>query len=121
MESFKASVNISLPTTIDRDAAIQRFEYTVEAAWKTAQRYLEIIEGISEGSPKGAVRRCREIGILSDESAVTALEMIDDRNLTVYTYNEGLAQKIYSHLPKYTHLIEAWLTNLEKRLSKDPS
>ncbi|WP_232796655.1 nucleotidyltransferase substrate binding protein [Kyrpidia spormannii] len=31
---------------IVRDAAIQRFEYTFEAAWKAAQLFLAVVEGM---------------------------------------------------------------------------
>lgn len=37
-----------------RDAAIQRFEYTFEAVWKAAQRFLLDVEGIQVASPKRA-------------------------------------------------------------------
>ena len=84
--SLKEILRKSPPSLIERDAAIQRFEYTVEAVWRAAQRHLEVIEGFSAGSPKAAIRMCREVGLLDDEQATRALEMVDDRNLTVHTY-----------------------------------
>jgi len=103
------------PSRVERDAAIQRFEYTCEAVWKTAQRYLLEIEGISVGSPKASIRASRDVGLLSDEQTVIGLEMIDDRNLTVHTYNEAVAEDIYSHLPQYADLLAVWLTAMEER------
>ena len=44
------------PTVIVRDAAIQRFEYTFEAVWKTGQEFLRRQEGLDVGSPKGVLR-----------------------------------------------------------------
>jgi len=38
-----------------------------------------------------------------------ALELVDDRNLTVHTYNEELAQRIFSHLNNYAGLMADWL------------
>lgn len=35
--SFKELANIAVPSVVERDAAIQRFEYTTEACWKAAQ------------------------------------------------------------------------------------
>ncbi len=116
--SFAEALQKPAATRIERDAAIQRFEYTVEALWRVAQRYLEIIEGLSAGSPKGAIRMCRETGLLDEEQTTMALEMIDDRNLTVHTYNEQLAQRIYSHLPRYETLVEAWLAKMESRVEQ---
>jgi nucleotidyltransferase substrate binding protein (TIGR01987 family) len=104
------------PSPVERDAAIQRFEYTCEAIWKAAQRYLLEEEGISAGSPKGSIRACRDVGLLNDDQATLGLEMIDDRNLTVYTYNEAVAEEIYSHLSRYGDLLAAWLTVMEARV-----
>ena len=104
------------PSRVERDAAIQRFEYTCEAVWKTAQRYLLLVEGVSTGSPKGSIRACRDVGLFSDDQAVVGLEMIDDRNLTVHTYNETVAEDIYSNLPRYADLLAAWLTAMEARI-----
>lgn len=74
---------------IVRDAAIQRFEYSHEAVWKAAQRFLTVVEGIQTGSPKQTVRESRSVELLGSEAARTALAMADDRNLTVHTYNEA--------------------------------
>ena len=46
---------LAKPTRVERDAAIQRFEYSFEATWKAAQRFLQIMEGIEVGSPKAAI------------------------------------------------------------------
>ena len=43
-------------TTVERDAAIQRFEYTFEAIWKLGKAFLREIEGLEIGSPKGVIR-----------------------------------------------------------------
>ena len=42
--------------------------------------------------------------------------MVDDRNLTMHTYNEALAQLIYSHLGGYANLLNQWLLAMQKRL-----
>ncbi len=116
LASLQALLRSADITPIERDAAIQRFEYTVEASWRAAQRYLDVREGLSAGSPKAAIRFCREVGLLSEAQTVLALEMIDDRNLTVHTYNEPLAEQIYQRLPQYATLLEVWLTQLAARL-----
>ena len=103
-----------------RDAAIQRFEYTFEAVWKAAKRYLSVIEGLEIGSPKGVARACFQVGILSEAEVRLSLEMIDDRNLTVHTYNEGLARQIFSKLAGYANLMDRWLEEMEERLAREP-
>lgn len=107
-------------TPIVRDASIQRFEYTFEAVWKAAKAHLFEFDRIEAASPKATVRGCRDAGILEDASARTAMEMAEDRNLTSHTYNQGLADLLYSRLPGYLPLLEGWLERLaerERRLS----
>jgi nucleotidyltransferase substrate binding protein (TIGR01987 family) len=58
---------------IVHDAAIQRFEYTFELVWKTAQSYLKFHESVEAGSPKAAIRSCFQVGLLNEEQARTAL------------------------------------------------
>jgi len=102
------------PSLVERDAAIQRFEYTFEAFWKVLQVYLREVEGLEGASPKGVIRLAREVGLLGEEEARLALGMVDDRNLTVHTYNESLAQAIFRRLPEYTRLMEQVLGRLQK-------
>ena len=115
--SLEELLVIQQPSRVERDAAIQRFEYTCEAVWKAAQRYLLVVEGLSVGSPKGCIRACRDVGLLTDEQAVLGLEMVDDRNLTVHTYNEAVAEAIYQNLvAHYAGLLTAWLEAMEGKV-----
>jgi nucleotidyltransferase substrate binding protein (TIGR01987 family) len=100
------------PDDVVRDAAIQRFEYTFEALWKAAQSYLQVREGLESGSPKSVVRNCLQVGVLTDAQARLALAMVDDRNLTVHTYNEELARRIFAQLDGYAELMKGWLQNM---------
>ena len=50
-------------SAVERDAAIQRFEYTYEATWKATQRYLLLQEGVDTGSPKAVIRACWRSGL----------------------------------------------------------
>lgn len=122
LASFQELLGLEQPSRVERDAAIQRFEYTCEAVWKAAQRYLQVVEGISIGSPKGSIRGSRDVGFINDEQTTLGLEMIDDRNLTVHTYNESLAEDIYRQLPAYADFLGAWLTAMADRLkSEEPN
>ena len=103
---------------IHRDAAIQRFEYTFEAVWKTAKVYLKEVEGVDAGTPKGVVRACMRAGVLDENQTRTALEMVDDRNLTSHTYDEGLAQMIFSRLSAHAKLLDLWLAGIEARMGE---
>lgn len=102
---------------VQRDAAIQRFEYAFETTWKAAQGYLREVEGIDEGSPKSVVRACFRVGVLEEGEAELALGMVDDRNLTVHTYNEELAREIHRRLPDYAELNRAWLERMQEEVA----
>ena len=115
LKAFQEVLEIEHPSSIVRDAAIQRFEFTFETVWKAAKEILYEREGIDAASPKGVIRSCREVGILSTDQAHIALKMVDDRNLTVHTYNEKLAEEIFSRLKPYQALLAMWLDGLGKR------
>lgn len=115
--SFGKLVHIQKPTDVERDAAIQRFEYSFEATWKTAKQYLYTVEGIDAGSPKGVIRYGREVGLFDEKETITALQMVNDRNLTVHTYNEEVAEQIHANLSLYFHTLNVWVGRIEQRLN----
>ncbi|TCP24935.1 nucleotidyltransferase substrate binding protein (TIGR01987 family) [Scopulibacillus darangshiensis] len=116
LKSFEQLVAIEEPNDIERDAAIQRFEFTFEACWKAAKQYLYDVEGVDVGSPKGVIRRCRDVGLLDSGETTLALKMVNDRNLTVHTYNEEVARKIHTNLKDYFPLLAHWVQRMEKEL-----
>ena len=115
--SSLAAVLRESKTPVVRDAAIQRFEYSFEATWKATQRYLRDREGLDAASPAAAIRSGHAVGLFSEEQARLAFEMLSDRNLTVHTYNEPLAEEIFARLPRYVTLLEGWVKALERKLS----
>jgi len=97
------------PSTIERDAAIKRFEYGFDVVWKASRQYLLDVNGVDERTPKSVVRAARIAGLLSDEQAEAALAMTDDRKLTVHTYNEALAREVFARLSQHATILGAWL------------
>ncbi len=108
LATFRELADLGNPSDVERDAAIQRFEYTFEAVWKAGQLFLRDREGVETGSPKACVRAAREAGRLSDSETEAALTMADDRNLSVHAYNEDLAKAIFSRLAGHGVLLAAW-------------
>ncbi len=100
-------------TPLVRDAAIKRFEFTFELAWKAAQWCLRE-QGILCRSPNECLREAFAFGVIQDNPLW--IRMIEDRNLTVHTYNERPAQKIYSNLKDYVALYEELLRGLTRYL-----
>lgn len=111
--SFREVLQYHEVNDIIKDAAIHRFKSTFEANWKFAKQYLYDIEGLDIGSPKGVIRSCREVSLLSDQETVLALKMVDNRNLTVHTYNVELSYEIFRQLPKYLELMDKWFIQME--------
>ena len=85
-----------------QDSLIQRYEYTIELAWKTMKDYLESEGFVEVSSPKKAVRKAFQENLITDGSAwITAL---NDRNRTTHAYEASMASEISadirsSHIP----------------------
>lgn len=118
LTAFQEVVGKKNPSTIERDAAIQRFEFSFEACWKAGKQFLHDIEGLDVGSPKGAIRSFREVGVFSEDETILGLKMTDDRNLTVHMYNEVLAIEIYGKLLQYYGLLYDWVDRMDNRMKQ---
>lgn len=105
-------------SVIVRDAAIQRFEYSFESAWKLLKEYLETQEGIVCNSPKGCFREALHVGLLTRAETETCLIMTDDRNLTSHTYLESLAERIYAQLPVYLTVMQSLAKQIAARIER---
>jgi len=97
---------------IVRDAAIQRFEYTFEVAWKLLREHLRVKEGIISNSPKTCFRNAFKADLLDEKETVLALEMTDDRNRTVHTYHEEVATAIFARIPEYSQIMHTLFDRL---------
>ena len=93
-------------STIVRDAAIKRFEYSFDIFWKFIKDYLRVQEGIECASPKSCFREAFKVDILSEEETVEVLEMTDDRNLSTHTYDEEAVEEIYQQVRDYWKLMD---------------
>ncbi len=72
-----------------RESVVQRFEYTLETAWKTCKRHLSE-QGFMEaatGSPKSVMRLAFSCGLIRD--AAPWLQYIDARRNTAHDYSEA--------------------------------
>lgn len=62
------------------------------------------------------IRAAFQAGLLDEPEARQALAMLQDRNLTVHTYNEALARALFARLQDYAVLMDRWLQRMETRL-----
>ena len=88
---------------IVRDAAIQRFEFSFELAWKAVQKRMRV-DGLDCVSPRSCFEHAWRAGWIDE---TPALEMIQDRNLTSHTYDRELAKQVYSRLAAHCSALEA--------------
>ena len=109
LATLKELSDLTVPSQVQRDAAIKRFEYSIDIVCKSARQYLLIVNGVDERTPKTVIRAARVAGLLGDERAEAALAMANDRNLTVHTYNEALAREVYGRLSRHAALLDVWL------------
>jgi len=91
-------------TDLSRDAAIQRFEFCFELAWKVIQERVRT-EGLDCQSPKGCLKLAYKNDWLGDETGWLA--MLEDRNRTAHTYDEALAKDVYRRLSAHLPLLQA--------------
>lgn len=96
-------------TMINKDATIQRFEFTFELSWKTIQEYIKD-QGSDCKSPKSCIREGARLEIINNPE--DWFEFLKARNLIAHTYNEKLANKVYRKALKFPQEIDYLLKNL---------
>jgi nucleotidyltransferase substrate binding protein (TIGR01987 family) len=73
-------------TQLEKEGVIQRFEYTMELAWKTLKDYLESENVVFEQiTPRAVIRRALEAGVIHQGEAWQ--NALDARNRMSHTYN----------------------------------
>ncbi|MES2615665.1 MAG: HI0074 family nucleotidyltransferase substrate-binding subunit [Bdellovibrionota bacterium] len=99
-----------------RDSAIQRFEFTFELAWKTLKRFLEIymLENVDSLIASNLFRMGAESGLI--QNSEFWLEFKRNRNLTSYTYDEDLAEKVYENSKIFLVEVKYFIKKLEEKI-----
>lgn len=85
------AVAIESPSIVERAGLIQFFEMAFELAWKLLKDFEEA-EGFVVRSPREAIKRAFEAGIVGDGH--DWIDALEDRNLTTHTYNEETALEV---------------------------
>ena len=93
---------------IVRDATIQRFEFCVELAWKSAKKQM----GTATSAPKSVVREMAQNSLIDDVDFW--LRSIDQRNLSSHTYREDLAEMVYQFAREFLAKGQDLLLRLQK-------
>lgn len=100
-----------------RDAAIQRFEYTYELAWKMIKRHLDWAGNGEAGAlgRRDLFREAARIGLIAD--ADVWFDYNQARNATSHTYEETAAEEVYASAKKFAVDARALLNELDKHHS----
>lgn len=83
----EALADVEKLSELEKEGAVQRFEFTIELAWKTMKDYLEY-NGIvlAQSAPKPVVKQAFAAKIITDGQLW--IDMLDRRNLLSHTYDE---------------------------------
>jgi nucleotidyltransferase substrate binding protein (TIGR01987 family) len=108
--TFKEAL-LKNPSDLERDGAIQRFEYCFDLAWKSAKHYLEQKGIIEINSPRSVFSAAFAEGIIDDENLWSTI--ILKRNASVHTYNRQLAETLFTELPEYYNAMYDLLIKLK--------
>ncbi len=105
-------IQTNLDDELWRDGVIQRFEYTMDLAWKLIQRYLKTVAQVDEAvirSKKDLFREAARLKIIPD--AEKWFGHYEARNETSHTYNSETAKTVFERaemfLPDAKKLLEA--------------
>ncbi|GAB2025308.1 hypothetical protein OfM1_13790 [Lactovum odontotermitis] len=115
LKRLNEALSVEPADDIVLDAIIQRFEFTVELAWKTMRAVL-LDEGVAQDelmSPKQVVRSAFQADLISAGEVWFA--MLEARNITSHVYDLAQAEKIVDEI-RATFITE--LEKLEKKLEK---
>ncbi|SFT77728.1 nucleotidyltransferase substrate binding protein, HI0074 family [Algoriphagus locisalis] len=79
---------------IIKEGLIQRFEYTHELAWNVMKDFLMESGATEIYGSKDAIREAYKVGLIANGKMW--MDMVSSRNRTSHTYNEEVANEIFS-------------------------
>lgn len=84
----EALADVSTLSNLEKEGTVQRFEFTVELAWKTLKDYLESSGVVlDQNTPKSIVKEAFAAKIISDGQLW--IDILDCRNRMSHTYDEA--------------------------------
>ena len=89
------TIEIENPSVVERAGLIQFFEVTFELSWKLLKDYLES-QDVNPKFPRETIKEAFKYELIQDGDAW--MTMLNDRNLTVHTYNETTASEIEARI-----------------------
>ena len=113
---LQTALEIKQPSQVERAGIIQFFEMSFELAWKLLKDYLDA-EGYSTKSPRETIKQAFQIQLIIN--AHQWLYALNDRNLTVHTYDENKAIEIENKIrTQYFPLLEQLYKQTIEKIQK---
>jgi nucleotidyltransferase substrate binding protein (TIGR01987 family) len=81
---------------LEKEGLIQRFEYNQELAWQVIKDFYEYLGETNIQGSRDAFQLALKRGLVDVNCATVLIESIKSRNKTVHTYNEEVAEEIFS-------------------------
>lgn len=106
-------IHTPIESELDRAGIIQLFEISFELSCKLMKDYLEAQE-LNVKSPRESIKQAFQIGLIDDGHIW--IDGLADRNLTVHTYDEKLADKMVKDI---ANLYFPELKKLYNKMSKE--
>ncbi|WP_404359242.1 nucleotidyltransferase substrate binding protein [Methylotuvimicrobium sp. KM1] len=110
-----ADADLNALSNLEKEGFIQRFEYTIELAWKTLKDYL-LENGFDVNSPKDVFRQAFQNETIDDGEIW--MDALKKRNLTSHTYNEVILNDTLNFLQQdFYPVIEKLYRHLKTELN----
>ena len=101
------------PTQVNKDATIQRFEFTFELAWKAIQS-VAYEQGIEVVSPRDSLRTAAQLGLI--EEVEMWFDFLDARNRSSHIYDEKMANEVYEQIKKFFPEVKKLIEKIKESL-----
>lgn len=114
MGYLEQALQLPNPDILQKAGIIQFFEMSFELAWNLVKDYLEDQGFVDIKSPRWALKKAFEMNIL--EHGHDCMDLLQDRNLTVHTYDEQKATEMELLIQnKYFPILKALLVNYKQK------
>ena len=114
LKYLEQALNILEPDIIQKAGLIQFFEMSFELAWNVVKDYLEVQGFIDIRSPRSALKKAYETGLISDGHSW--MQLLEDRNVTSHAYDEATVDMIEGLIhEKYYRLLKQLYDTLNNK------
>ena len=111
---LEEAIAINAPSIFEQAGLIQFFEINFELSWNVMKEYMEA-RGITDlRSPRDSIKKAFEMGLINDGHLW--IQALENRNLTLHTYDEARTKKIVSTIEQtYIHILRDLYNKLKPK------